>query len=106
MSENGIDLPEKQEDEEEKFGLASVGCGLIVAAIAGGFCYLTWFQPDLLDALFDADTSGRGARKVKRILFIVYNRVTGTLAGGFALICLYAIFKGWRERNDPPEPQH
>lgn len=86
--------PDAEPEEEEKFGAASAGCGLVVALIAGGFFYLTWFQPDLLDSLFDAETSGRGARKVKRILYLIYNRVTGSVAGAFALLSIFATVKG------------
>ena len=54
-------------------------------------CYLTWAHPDLLNSVFDADTSGRGARKVKTFLGLLYNRVAGTLTGFIGIFFLYGV---------------
>jgi len=85
---------EADDQEEGPITMGQVLFGVVFAALTGALCYYTWTNPDLLDSLLEADTSGRGARKVKWILNLVYNRVIGSLGGVLGLLVLWGTING------------
>jgi len=73
----------------EPVSIDGVIIGLAVAALAGMMCYYTWARPDLLNAVFNLDQIGAEGSIGKFVLNMVYNRVTGTIAGVLSLLVLF-----------------
>jgi hypothetical protein len=59
--------------------------GFLIAVVLLALCVGVWIQPDLI-GVDSSDFSGRGGRKIARILNIIWSRPTGTVAGIFGLI--------------------
>jgi len=83
--DNSLEASEK----EEPASIRSLIIGLISGGLAVALCYFTWTQPELLDQVFEADTNARGARKVKGFVGLIYNNITGSLAGFLGIFALY-----------------
>lgn len=80
---------ESIEKKDEPATIGTVLIGLVIGGLGVTLCYFTWTQPELLDSIFQSDSSGRGARKVKGFLGLLYNRVTGSLGGLIGAFLLY-----------------
>jgi C4-dicarboxylate transporter len=59
--------------------------GLLIAVVLLALCIGVWMKPDLI-GVDSSDFTGRGGRKITRILNIIWSRPTGTVAGVFGLI--------------------
>ena len=55
---------ESIENKDEPATIGTVIIGLVIGGLGVALCYFTWTQPELLDSIFQSDSSGRGARKV------------------------------------------
>ena len=82
-------IKDNETEQKKPMTIGTVIIGLLVAAVAGALCYYTWMETDLLDSIFELDASGRGARKVKFFLWLIYNRVTGSVAGIISLLMIW-----------------
>ena len=101
MTDERTDKVEDQDHEPITGG--QVLFGLVFAAVTFTLCYYTWTHPDLLDRLFEAGTSGRGARKVKFLLVLIFNRVTGSLGGIVGFLVLWGTINGILTRFKSPK---
>jgi len=93
MSQNEVTV-NKQDEKMELIPVKEIIFGLAIVLLAGALCYYTWSNPHLLDLVFDSASSGRGSRKLKGLLFLIYNRATGTISGIICLAVSYSLFIG------------